>query len=125
MEPEPAASADEEHGPTLRTVTGTVAYLERIALPSPGAVVTVRIADTARQGDPPVVLGQVSFELSGQVPAPFAISIDVADVSADSQLTVWARLRSAVGTWQSADETPVPADDNGESLDLIVRRTAT
>lgn len=122
MEPDPAASADEEPVPTLRTVTGTVAFLERIALP-PGAVVTVRIADGSPPGDTPVILGQVAFEMSGQVPTPFAVAIDAADVSVDSQLTVWARLRSAVGTWQSIDETPIPTDDDGGSVDLIVRRT--
>ena len=40
------------------TVTGTVTYRERIALPTEGVVVTVMVEDVSRTGAPAVTIGE-------------------------------------------------------------------
>jgi putative lipoprotein len=66
-------------GPTLHVVSGTVSFRERVALP-PGAVVTVRVADVSRADGPAVILAQNAIEVAGQVPVPFELAVDAADV---------------------------------------------
>ena len=54
-------------------ITGTVSYLERIAMP-PTAVVRVALVDASGGDGPPVVLAEVATEMGDrQVPIPFAI----------------------------------------------------
>jgi putative lipoprotein len=118
---DPSASAPTA-GPTRRVVSGTVSFRERIALP-PGAVVTVRIADVSRADGPAVILAQNAIAVSGQVPVPFELAVDAADVDERADIAVWARLRSAVGTWVSDTHTPVLTRGAGNTADVIVRRT--
>jgi putative lipoprotein len=109
-------------GPTLHVVSGTVSFRERIALP-PGAVVTVRVADVSRADGPAVILAQNAIEVAGQVPVPFELAVDAADVDARADIAVWARLRSTVGTWVSDTHTPVLTRGAGNTADVVVRRT--
>ena len=43
---------------TTATVTGTVTYKERIALPPEGVVVTVKVEDVSRADAPAVTVGE-------------------------------------------------------------------
>ncbi len=53
------------------SVTGTVTYLQRIALP-PDAVVTIRIEDVSKADAPAEVIGEQVIQTEGaQVPIPF------------------------------------------------------
>ncbi|MGH8823149.1 MAG: YbaY family lipoprotein [Jiangellaceae bacterium] len=113
-----AASAQ----PAVRVVSGTVTFRERIALP-PGAVVTVRVADVSQADGAAVVLAQNAIEVTGQVPVPFELAVDAADIDERADVAVWARLRSAVGTWVSDTHTPVLTRGAGDTADVIVRRT--
>ncbi len=115
---DPATAA----APALRVVSGTVSFRERIALP-PGAVVTVRVADVSLADAPAVVLAQNAIEVVGQVPVPFELAVDAADVDERATIAIWARLRSAVGTWVSDTHTPVLTRGAGNTADVVVRRT--
>ena len=75
-------------------VTGTVTYLQRIALP-PGAVVKVQLADVSRAGAPAVVLGEQFIAAGGRQP-PFAFEIpyDPAKIDARFTYAVQARIEN-------------------------------
>lgn len=73
-------------------VTGTVTYLQRIALP-PTAVVKVQLVDVSRAGAPAVVLGEQTLHTGGkQVPFAFEISYDPAKIEANHTYAVQARI---------------------------------
>lgn len=106
--------------PRLTTVSGSVLFLERIALP-PGAVLTVRLLDVGRADAPAMVLAAASYEVSGQIPVPYALTFDALDLAPQASLTIWARLRTAVGTWQTDTRHWVDLK-SGADVEVIVRR---
>jgi putative lipoprotein len=108
-------------GSQVRRVTGKVTYRERVALP-PGAVLTVRLSDVSKADVPAVVLAQTAVEVTGQVPVPYELTVDSADIDDSASITVWARLRSDVGTWMSDTHTPVLTRGAADVADLVVRR---
>lgn len=105
----------------VRTVSGSVLFLERIALPS-GAVLTVRLLDVTRADAPATVLAAAAYEVTGQVPIPYALTVDPAQVDAHASMTIWARLRTSVGTWQTDSHHAVDDDPDKATVDVIVRR---
>jgi putative lipoprotein len=61
-------------------VTGTVAYLQRIALP-PNAIIQVQLQDVSRADTPARTIAQEKITLGGrQVPVPFEIKVDPAKI---------------------------------------------
>jgi len=63
------------------TITGTVAYRERIALP-PDAAVDIRLEDTSLQDAPAKLMGESVFAAAGQqVPIAFQLSYNPADIN--------------------------------------------
>lgn len=73
-------------------VTGTVTYLQRVALP-PTAVVKVQLVDVSRADAPAVVLGEQTFAAGGkQAPFAFAIAYDPAMIVANHSYAVQARI---------------------------------
>lgn len=57
------------------TVTGTVTYRERIALPL-NAVVVVELQDVSRMDAPAIVLDRQTIPVTNQVPIPFTLRFD-------------------------------------------------
>ncbi len=77
---------------SMKTITGTVAYRERIALP-PNAVVTVSLEDVSLADAPSKVLAKQSFESNGkQVPFAFELSYDTNTIQAKHIYSVRARI---------------------------------
>ena len=64
-----------EEDDTMGKISGSVIYLERIALP-PGAIVTVELRDVSMADAPAKMLGSTRFEAQGGPPYPFALSYD-------------------------------------------------
>ena len=86
-------SNDEESKP-MASVTGTVTYLQRIALP-PTAVIKVQLADVSRADAPAIVLGTQQIEANGrQVPFAFEIEYDPARIDARFTYVVQARIEA-------------------------------
>ena len=86
-----AACAPATRAPSA--VTGTVSYVQRIALP-PDAVMTVRLLDVSRADAPSVTLAEQEIALAGrQVPVPFALALDAAAVDARHSYAVRAEIR--------------------------------
>src|SRR6516165_2681567 len=76
-----AASAWAQENSTQGTVTGTVAYRERMALP-PDAAIDVRLEDVSLQDAPPRLVGESIFAAAGQqVPIAFQLSYNPADIN--------------------------------------------
>ena len=77
------------------TVTGTVTYRERIALPQQGVVVTAKVEDVSRADAPAVTIGEQIIENPGhQVPIPFEIEYNPDDI--DERYTYAMRVRIEV-----------------------------
>ncbi len=80
--------------PTQASVTGTVFYLPRIALP-PNSVVEVELQDVSRQDTAAIVLGQQTITSNGrQVPFQFEIPYDPALVQEGNIYVVRAQIRA-------------------------------
>jgi len=77
------------------TVTGTITYSERIALPPQGVVVIVKVEDVSRADAPAVTIGEQIIENPGhQVPIPFEIQYNPDDI--DERYTYAMRVRIEV-----------------------------
>ncbi len=96
----------------LLTVTGTVLFRERIALP-PGAVATVKLVDADGE-----VLAATAVDAPG-IPVEFALVVDPAFVDDVDQLLLWAALRSDAGVWGTTELVPVDGDANAVMVTKI------
>ena len=76
------------------SVTGTIIYKEKIALPSDGVVVTAKIEDVSRADAPAVTIGEQVMDNPGQVPIPFEIEYNPADI--DDRYVYALRIRIEV-----------------------------
>ena len=81
------------------TVTGTITYTEEIALPAEGVVVTVKIEDVSRADAPAVTSGQQVIENPGQVPIPFKIEYNPADIDERYVYALRARIEVDGKLW--------------------------
>lgn len=94
----PAAASAEDI-----TVTGEVAYRERIALP-PHAVLTVRLVDVSLADAPETVLGEQTVDPAGQVPIKFEIKVSPAVVHQNATYALQARISVDNQLWFINDE---------------------
>ena len=94
----PGAIAAEEI-----TISGDVAYRERIALP-PNAVLTVRLLDVSRADAPETVVGEQKVDPAGQVPIKFEIKFDPAVVQPSATYALQARIMVDNQLWFINDQ---------------------
>jgi uncharacterized lipoprotein YbaY len=120
---EPAADATEvaaEGGAEAASaVSGTVTYQEDITLPG-GTVVTVQVinlsvADTAAE-----VVGETTIEAGdSQVPIPYEVSYDAAEVNENLLYGVTARIESSDGTLLFISDTNQLVITNGNPTEDV------
>lgn len=92
--PAPPQPAPQAGASSFIDITGSITYLTRITLP-PGAILTIRIQDTARSGAPARTLVEQRYELNGaQVPIPFSATVDKDLLGKKARLTVTARIEA-------------------------------
>lgn len=96
----------------LVTVSGTVFFRERIAVP-PGAIATIKLVDT--EGE---VLAASAIDAPG-VPAEFTLTVDPGFVADPAALLIWAMLRTEVGVWGTTDLVPVDGESTAVMLTKI------
>ena len=78
------------------TLTGTVAYRERMALP-PGATITVTLSDVSRMDAAATVIAETTVDPAGrQVPIPFELRYDPGKIQPSGTYSVRATIRAAV-----------------------------
>ena len=75
----------------IRTLEGTVAYRERMALP-PGASVEIKLVDVSLADAPSKTLAEVSFTPEGQVPVPYRLQYDDAEIQPGRSYALQARI---------------------------------
>ncbi|WP_047335800.1 YbaY family lipoprotein [Pseudomonas protegens] len=76
------------------SLDGEVFYLQRIALP-PAATLSVSLQDVSLADAPAVVLAEQNGPVKGQVPLPFHLSYDPAQVKPGHRYWVSARIEVA------------------------------
>jgi putative lipoprotein len=85
-------SACQTVQPAAKTgLDGEVFYLQRIALP-PSATLSVSLQDVSLADAPAVVLDEQKGPVKGQVPLPFHLSYDPAQVKTGHRYSVSARI---------------------------------
>ena len=108
-------------------LTGTVTYRERIALP-PGSVVRVTLQDVSRADAPADILATWTLTTSGEnVPIPFEVSYDPAQVDPRNRYVVRAEIRDGADSllWTSDTAYPVITEGvSGDAVDILVRRVS-
>jgi putative lipoprotein len=107
------------------TVSGTVTYRQRIALP-PSAVVTVQLVDVSLADAPSTVLGEQRIEANGkQVPFAYAIAYDPAKIVPNHEYAVQARIEDGGRLLFSSDQRhPVLTRGAPATADLALRQVA-
>ncbi|KHK63916.1 YbaY family lipoprotein [Pseudomonas frederiksbergensis] len=76
---------------TVESLDGEVFYLQRIALP-PTATLTVSLQDVSLADAAAVVIDEQRGQVEGQVPLPFKLSYDPAQVKPGHRYAVSARI---------------------------------
>jgi len=114
------SAAVQPASPGLVTLSGTVFYRERIALP-PDARVTVRISDVSLMDVAAPVIAQTEFATNGrQVPIPFAFDYDPAQIKAGHRYAVSARITDGAGRLIWITDTHVGLPPAGEGVELLL-----
>lgn len=85
------------------TISGEVAYRERIALP-PHAVLTVRLSDVSLADAPETVVAEQKIDPAGQVPIRFELKLDPAVVQPKATYALQARISVDNQLWFINDQ---------------------
>ncbi|HEY9663382.1 MAG TPA: YbaY family lipoprotein, partial [Allocoleopsis sp.] len=109
---------------TTASVTGTITYLQRIALP-PNARVEVKLQDVSRQDAPAQTLATQIIPLEGrQVPIPFELVYSPDQIDASHTYAVQARILVDDQLWFiTTSRYAVLTQGNPTRIDLTVERT--
>ncbi|UPL47949.1 YbaY family lipoprotein [Hymenobacter sublimis] len=107
------------------SITGSVAYRERIAL-SPTAVVRVHLLDVSLQDVAATVIDSVTIRPNGrQVPLPFTLRYDTARIRPNYTYTVQARITDGGRLLFRTDVAyPVLTRGNPKRVELLLRRAS-
>lgn len=103
------------------TVSGTVFYLERMALP-PNAEVVVQLLDASRADAPAEVVAQDSIRDGKQVPISFKLDYDASRIIPTHTYVVRATIK-ADGSLLFTSSTAYPVVTNGQPSFVEVRVT--
>ena len=114
------AKNDEiEHEKTI--ITGTVSYLQRIALPLDTTIVQVQLLDISKQDVQALVLGQQTITPEHQVPIPFSVSYNPKDIIPNHLYTIQARITDLDGALRFTTTQVYPVITRGNpSFDVQV-----
>lgn len=115
------SSAASETAADRVTLSGTAAYRERIALP-PDARLKVAISDVSLADAPAPVIAETEIETAGrQVPIPFTLEYDPAQIVPGRSYAVSARITDASGTllWITDTRFALPAPGTPANLMLV------
>ncbi|PFG45901.1 putative lipoprotein [Vibrio sp. ES.051] len=110
---------------SMKTITGTVAYRERIALP-PNAVVTVSLEDVSLADAPAKVLAKQTFETQGkQVPFSFELNYDSNEIKPNHRYSVRARIEVDSKLRFISDTHNAVITDQAQTHQLDIRLVGT
>jgi uncharacterized lipoprotein YbaY/heat shock protein HslJ len=110
--------------PATGTVTGSVSYRERMALP-PNAVLEVQLQDVSLADAPARVIATQRIENPGQVPIAFSLAYDPTAIDPVNRYALQARIEVDDRLWFINDtHTPVLTHGGGDTADLLLVRVA-
>lgn len=112
-------TGEHPSGAKMAKVTGTVFYLERVALP-PGAVLKVQLSDVSRADAPAEVIASDSITVTHQVPIPFSLSYDPQRIVPSHTYAVQARIE-VDGKLRFINTSSNPVVTNGKPASVDVR----
>jgi uncharacterized lipoprotein YbaY/heat shock protein HslJ len=103
-------------------VTGTVNYLQRVAL-TPNAVVEVKLLDVSRADAAAITIAGQEIRPAGkQVPIPFEVTYDPAVINERGRYVIQARIfEGGVLRFASMDAYPVLTGGGANTVAVIVR----
>lgn len=112
-----------EDSPAAATVTGTVTYRPRIALP-PDATVVVTLEDVSRADAPSTVIAGKSIPTAGQqVPIPFSLAYDPAEIVPQNRYIVRAKIfYNDSLRWTSTTAYPVITQGSPTTFEIEVQQ---
>lgn len=106
----------------LSRVTGTVSYRERIAMPR-DAVIIVTLSDSSRMDAPAIEIGAHVIDTPGEVPVPYAVGYDPADIVEGHTYTVRATISEGDDLlWTTDTAHEVITRGNPTTADLMLVR---
>lgn len=106
-----------------RTVSGSVSYLQRIALP-PNAVVVVKLQDVSRMDVAADTIAEQTINTNGrQVPIPFTLTYDPAKINPKGRYAVTASiLIDGQLRWRNTTQYPVLTQGAPSQVDVRVNQ---
>ncbi len=108
----------------MNTITGTVSYREKTALPA-GAVLSVRLENVSQQDAAAILVSEITFAPQHSVPIPFALKYDPQSIDDRLSYAVRATIRSGDQELFVTDAAiPVLTGGNGNEADIVVRSSA-
>ncbi len=107
----------------LNDLSGTINYRARIALP-PGAVIDVKLQDVSRADAPATVLAEQQIVTQGeQVPIPFRLEYNPADIQPGHRYSVGVRIEiDGKLRWITQTMHPVINDGPAEAVEVWVEQ---
>jgi len=112
-------------GSGFNSVSGTITYLQRIALPD-DAVITVQIQDTSLADAPATVMGEQVIQTEGkQVPFDFAVAYDAEAIQDNHTYTMSVRVTDGAGKLLFINDTAIPVitrDNPTQDVEIVVVR---
>ena len=109
----------------LPTVQGTATYRERIALP-PNAIFEAVVQDVSRADAPAIEVGRTTVRQPTQVPIPFRITVNPADIDPKRNYSVRGRILVDGKLWFASDMVyPVLMDGASSTVDMLLKRVAS
>lgn len=109
--------------PATESVTGTVSYLQRMALPT-NAVIEVQLSDISLADAPAKVIAEQTINLGQrQVPVPFALTFDPAKIDSKHTYSMSAKITVDGELSFITDKSyPVLTNGNPSRVDLILKQ---
>ena len=116
---------DQPLNAETRTVTGTVTYLQRLALP-PTAVIEVKLQDVSLADAPAKVIAEQTYNLGQrQVPVPFSLNFDPAKIDPKHTYAVSARITVDGKLVFISDKSyPVLTQGSSSQAELVLKPAA-
>lgn len=107
----------------MNTITGTVSYREKMALPA-GAVLSVKLENVSQQDAAAILVSEIRFAPQQPVPIPFALKYDPQSIDDRLSYAVRATIRSGDQELFATDSPiPVLTRGHGEKVDLVLVRS--
>ena len=104
------------------TVTGTVIYRERIALP-PDAVLRVQLRDVSLMDVAAVVIAEQVITPAHALPIPFVLHYDPNEIDERMTYSVFASIRSGERLLFISDRSyPVLTRGHSDRVDLVLKK---